>query len=231
MASEGGYVSGWILNSDRRLGWYRKDRPLQGAPTAIHWLVRFNNFQIHSPLLKWLESYNLFIGKGIWVNSYANRYYVRAASVARHIYLRKSVGVGALRKVHGGQKNRGSRPSHHVKASGSVDRSVVKALEKIGVLEEGPKSRGGRKISQAGRRDLDRTLAIPSSWASRGLGKLIFLGFRYRPIYPGSRARWGRGRGGIRKMMSFHLFPFFFFFLEKKRKQNKTNLPCLHRMP
>jgi small subunit ribosomal protein S19e len=58
------------------------------------------------------------------------------ASVARHIYLRPSVGVGALRKVHGGRVNRGSRPSHHVKASGSVQRKVLQALEKVNVLEE-----------------------------------------------------------------------------------------------
>lgn len=90
----------------------------------------------------------------IWVNSYPNRFYVRAASVARHVYLRKSVGVGALRKVHGGQKNRGSRPSHHVDASGSVDRKILQALEKIGIVEQHEK--GGRRISQAGQRDLDR---------------------------------------------------------------------------
>ena len=29
-------------------------------------------------------------------------YYIRAASVARHIYLRRGVGVGALTKVYGG---------------------------------------------------------------------------------------------------------------------------------
>ncbi|TGZ84349.1 ribosomal protein S19e [Ascodesmis nigricans] len=81
-------------------------------------------------------------------------YYIRAASVARHVYLRKSVGVGRLRKYHGGTKNRGSRPSHHVDASGSVDRKVMQSLEKIGVLEEGPN--GGRRISQQGQRDLDR---------------------------------------------------------------------------
>lgn len=79
-------------------------------------------------------------------------FYVRAAAVARHVYMRKSVGVGRLRKAHGGQKNRGSRPSHHVDASGSVDRKVMQALEKIGVLEENPK--GGRRISQQGQRDL-----------------------------------------------------------------------------
>ncbi|RMD39828.1 hypothetical protein DV735_g5298, partial [Chaetothyriales sp. CBS 134920] len=80
-------------------------------------------------------------------------FYVRAAAVARHIYLRKSVGVGRLRRVHGSPKNRGSRPSHHVDASGSVDRKVVQALEKLGIVEkvdedeEGGK--GGRRITQA----------------------------------------------------------------------------------
>ncbi|KAG0774999.1 hypothetical protein G6F22_013630 [Rhizopus arrhizus] len=81
-------------------------------------------------------------------------YYVRAASVARHIYIRKNVGVGALNKVHGGTVNRGSRPSHHVDASGSVNRKVLQSLEKIGVLEKDKK--GGRKITQDGQRDLDR---------------------------------------------------------------------------
>ncbi|GAB5591079.1 Protein component of the small (40S) ribosomal subunit [Umbelopsis nana] len=81
-------------------------------------------------------------------------FYIHAAAVARHIYLRKSVGVGALRKLHGGRVNRGSRPSHHVDASGSVQRKVLQALEKVNVLEKDNK--GGRSISQDGRRDLDR---------------------------------------------------------------------------
>ncbi|KAK2858440.1 hypothetical protein FQN49_004732 [Arthroderma sp. PD_2] len=82
-------------------------------------------------------------------------YYVRAAAVARHIYMRKTVGVGSLRKIHGGRKNRGSAPSHHVDASGSVDRKVMQSLEKIGVLEH-DEDKGGRRITQSGQRDLDR---------------------------------------------------------------------------
>ncbi|KAK7207256.1 40S ribosomal protein S19 [Myxozyma melibiosi] len=81
-------------------------------------------------------------------------FYMRAASIARHIYLRKSVGTGKLNKLYGGTVNRGSRPSHHVNASGSVNRKVLQSLEKIGVLEEG--KAGGRKISESGQRDLDR---------------------------------------------------------------------------
>jgi len=39
-----------------------------------------------------------------------------------------------------------------------VDRKVLQALEKIGVLEQNKKA-GGRSISRAGRRDLDRIAA------------------------------------------------------------------------
>jgi len=81
-------------------------------------------------------------------------YYVRAAAVARHIYLRKHVGVGALAKLHGGRNRRGNRPSHHGDASANIQRKVCQSLEKIGVLEKAPD--GGRKISQDGVRDLDR---------------------------------------------------------------------------
>ena len=69
--------------------------------------------------------------------------------------MRKTVGVGRMRKVHGSTKNRGSRPSHHVDASGAVDRNVMQSLEKIGVLER-DEDKGGRRITQSGQRDLDR---------------------------------------------------------------------------
>lgn len=84
-------------------------------------------------------------------------FYKRAASVARHIYLRKTVGIGKLNRVYGGSKNRGPKPGKHVDASGSVNRRVVQALEKIGVLELA--ENGGRKISENGQRDLDRIAA------------------------------------------------------------------------
>lgn len=90
-------------------------------------------------------------------------YYVRAASIARHVYLRKTVGVGRLRKVHGSTRNRGSRPSHHVDASGSVDRKVMQSLEKIGVLEQ-DEEKGGRRITQSGQRDLDRESYFHIFW-------------------------------------------------------------------
>ncbi|KAI7825463.1 hypothetical protein BX661DRAFT_184618 [Kickxella alabastrina] len=77
----------------------------------------------------------------------ADWFYVRAASVARHIYLRGGVGIGALSKRQGGAKRRGSRPNHHADAS-------TNGLEKLGLLEK--HSNGGRKITSSGQRDLDR---------------------------------------------------------------------------
>jgi small subunit ribosomal protein S19e len=60
------------------------------------------------------------------------------AAVARHIYLRPGVGVGALTKVYGGAQDRGTKPSRHVQGSGSVARAVLKSLEGIKVLEPHP---------------------------------------------------------------------------------------------
>ena len=77
-----------------------------------------------------------------------------SAAIARHIYLRKDVGIGALTKLHGGRNRRGNRPSHHADCSASVQRKICQSLEKIGVLEQ--TENGGRRISQDGQRDLDR---------------------------------------------------------------------------
>lgn len=56
-----------------------------------------------------------------------NYAHVESASVARFIYLRKHVGVGALQKLHGGSVNRGNRPSHHADGSGSGASPVLAA--------------------------------------------------------------------------------------------------------
>eukprot|EP00475_Leptophrys_vorax_P002484 TRINITY_DN1138_c0_g1_i1.p2 TRINITY_DN1138_c0_g1~~TRINITY_DN1138_c0_g1_i1.p2 ORF type:complete len:150 (-),score=14.13 TRINITY_DN1138_c0_g1_i1:230-679(-) len=81
-------------------------------------------------------------------------YYVRAASMARKLYLRGGIGIGAFRRIYGGPKNNGSRPSHTHRSSGSIARHVLQQLESIGIVEQDP--RGGRKITSDGQRDLDR---------------------------------------------------------------------------
>ena len=80
-------------------------------------------------------------------------FYTRAASMLRHVYLRGGVGVGALTKVYGGRKRRGSKPCHFENASSSVARKVLQSLEQLSLIEQHPN--GGRKITPQGRKDLD----------------------------------------------------------------------------
>merc|ERR1711935_804404 len=62
-------------------------------------------------------------------------YYTRAASVARHLYIRNPVGVGAFCKVYGGSTPRGPPPSPFIKSSPSVSRKVLQSLESMKMVE------------------------------------------------------------------------------------------------
>merc|ERR1712224_449322 len=81
-------------------------------------------------------------------------FYHRCAAVARHVYVRSPVGVGALKTIFGGRKRRGSRPNHHSKGSGSIARAALQQLQKINIVELNPE--GGRILTSEGRQDLDR---------------------------------------------------------------------------
>ena len=79
-------------------------------------------------------------------------WYVRCASVLRRIYIDGPVGVSRLRSFYGGSGNRGSRPGHFLKGSGSIIRAELKQLEKLGYVR---KMKGGRVISPPGQSFLD----------------------------------------------------------------------------
>jgi len=96
-------------------------------------------------------------------------FYVRAAALARHIYLKGNSGLSPLRKYMGNAKRRGVRPAHHSEASGAVQRKIIQALEKIGVLEQS--ENGGRVISQEGQRDLDRISTAVIQKVRKQMGK------------------------------------------------------------
>uniref|UniRef100_A0A2P2KYQ7 40S ribosomal protein S19-3 n=1 Tax=Rhizophora mucronata TaxID=61149 RepID=A0A2P2KYQ7_RHIMU len=81
-------------------------------------------------------------------------YYVRAASMARKIYLRAGLGVGGFQRIYGGNKRNGSRPRHFCKSSGAIARHILQQLQETGIIEIDAK--GGRRISSSGQRDLDQ---------------------------------------------------------------------------
>ncbi|KAF2561591.1 hypothetical protein F2Q70_00018828 [Brassica cretica] len=81
-------------------------------------------------------------------------YYIRAASMARKVYLRGGLGVGAFRRIYGGSKRNGSLPPHFCKSSGGVARHILQQLQAMNIVDLDTK--GGRKITSSGERDLDQ---------------------------------------------------------------------------
>ncbi len=63
-------------------------------------------------------------------------WYIRCASILRHVYIRGKVGVGKLTKVYGGRKRRGSRPSIFSRGSASIIRKALLQLEGAGFVEK-----------------------------------------------------------------------------------------------
>lgn len=85
--------------------------------------------------------------------------YVRTAALARKIYLRPGLGVGAFKKLYGGSKDNGTRPDHFATASGKVIRYCLKQLEKLGLVESFEKGsseeKKGRFITKMGQIELN----------------------------------------------------------------------------
>ena len=81
-------------------------------------------------------------------------YYVRAASVARKVYLRGGIGVGAFQKIYGGAKSNGSRRPHFAKAAAGLHRHILQGLTEIDLLAK-KKDKKGRWITRTGQRELD----------------------------------------------------------------------------
>jgi len=96
-------------------------------------------------------SWSVFVKTGVHKErppSQKNWWWVRTASVLRNVYLNQSLGVSRLRKVYGGRKNRGHKPEHKYKASGSIIRKILQQLESAGFVKI-EKSKG-REITKKG---------------------------------------------------------------------------------
>jgi len=82
-------------------------------------------------------------------------YYVRAASIARKVYLRGGTGVGAFTKVYGGSPQGNSvAPTHFKKAAKGCIRHVLHQLQELDIVSK-KKDKKGRWITRNGQRELD----------------------------------------------------------------------------
>ena len=83
-----------------------------------------------------------------------NWVYIRAAALARKVYLYPGVGVGALRHCYGGMDTRKMAPGHKAVGAGKINRYLLQQLEKLGYVEK-VEGTTGRSITKDGRKDMD----------------------------------------------------------------------------
>lgn len=80
-----------------------------------------------------------------------NWWYMRTAAVLRTVAIKGPIGVSKLRSKYGGKKNRGVRPSHTVKGSGSIARKILQQLQAAQLTKLDKKGvYKGRVITPAG---------------------------------------------------------------------------------
>jgi len=84
--------------------------------------------------------------------------YTRIAAVARKIYLRPHLGVGAMRHIFGKNDRSTVAGAHHSRGAGGVIRYSLHQLEKLGVVSKDKKyatKKNSRVITKEGQKQLD----------------------------------------------------------------------------
>jgi small subunit ribosomal protein S19e len=102
--------------------------------------------------------WSLFVRSGVSkqrVPESPDFWYIRTASILRHLYLNGVVGVERLRTRYGGRKNRGVKPAKFKKSSGKMIRLMLQQAEKAGLVEKVKDKQFGRRLTKKGRDFLD----------------------------------------------------------------------------
>jgi len=80
-------------------------------------------------------------------------WHTRVAAVLRKVYLEGPIGTEKLRAHFGGYRDRGNRPNHAVKGSGSIAREALQQLEAAGLVQTVQAQ--GRIVTAQGRAFMD----------------------------------------------------------------------------
>ena len=95
-------------------------------------------------------------------------WYYRAAALLRSVAKLGPVGTSKLRTKYGGKKNRGHKPEHFYKASGSIIRKILQQLETSELIKQQQKgNHKGRILTAKGTSFLDK-LAVQLSKKEHG---------------------------------------------------------------
>ncbi|MDP8023874.1 MAG: 30S ribosomal protein S19e [Nitrososphaeria archaeon] len=80
-------------------------------------------------------------------------FYYRAASILRKLYIYGPISIKELTKIYGGRKAVGYSLTHSRPSGSSHIRSIIKDLEKAGLVAKTPK---GRVLTEKGKSTLDK---------------------------------------------------------------------------
>jgi len=84
-------------------------------------------------------------------------WHIRTAALLRAVKIKGPIGTQKLRIKYGGRKNRGYKPEHFYKGSGSIIRKILQQLEKAGLIKKTDKKiHKGREVSPAGNKLLNK---------------------------------------------------------------------------
>jgi len=81
-------------------------------------------------------------------------YFVRAASLARKVYLRGGQGVGLYTRTYGGSASRGAKTERFHQANKGIIRHILQQLEEMDLVAK-RKDKKGRWVTKNGQRQLD----------------------------------------------------------------------------
>lgn len=116
-------------------------------------------------------------------------WYFRSAAVLRTVAKLGPVGTAKLRTKYGGKANRGFKPEHHFKGSGSVIRKVLQQLETAGLVSKSMKGlHKGRVLSGKGQSLLMK--------AAKGLGAGTIARKPIEPKAPKQKKEAKHGKSG-----------------------------------
>ena len=82
-------------------------------------------------------------------------FYVRAASLARRLYVQPNEGLRTLRNRYSKMQSKGSQPDKRVPASGKIIRVILQQLQTAGLVKKSGNASDGRSLTKDGYKDLD----------------------------------------------------------------------------
>mmetsp|Transcript_94193 Transcript_94193/g.228749 ORF Transcript_94193/g.228749 Transcript_94193/m.228749 type:complete len:150 (-) Transcript_94193:55-504(-) len=124
-----------------------------GAAEFISEFAAFLKKQGKLELPKWVDLVKTGHNREMCPND-PDWFYTRAASVARKVYLRPGVGLGALQRWYGGSKRMGVNRNKLSKGSGAVIRNCLIQLNSLGLVDVDESGRG-RRVTKKGQKVLD----------------------------------------------------------------------------